>query len=309
MPDDLVPQVPKLKEVLRALRIASAEYPRYEADDVLATLAARAAARGLRTIIVTTDKDLLQVVDRTTSVWNPSKETTVDEAGVEAFVRRRGRPGRRRPRPLGRPLGQRPGRARHRREDGQVPHQGVRLARRPPRPARPGQEPPGPGEDRAEPGGPRPQPAPGHRVPRPRRRARPRPLRRPGAGRAGDRTPVRRARVLLPPPGFPAEAPRRRPGRISRSSARRPASGPWPPGSPRPAKSRWTPRPTAPLRPGLASSGCLSRSSPARLFTSRSGTITWGPRPRSPRSAPCRSSSPSSKIRRSSKRDRTSSTT
>ncbi len=84
MPDDLVPQVPKLKEVLRALRIASAEYPRYEADDVLATLAAKAATRGLRTIIVTTDKDLLQVVDRTTSVWNPSKETTVDEPGVEA---------------------------------------------------------------------------------------------------------------------------------------------------------------------------------------------------------------------------------
>jgi DNA polymerase-1 len=85
MPDDLVPQVPKLKEVLKALRIATAEYPRYEADDVLATLAARATVRGLRTIIVTTDKDLLQVVDRTTSVWNPSKETTVDEAGVMEF--------------------------------------------------------------------------------------------------------------------------------------------------------------------------------------------------------------------------------
>jgi DNA polymerase-1 len=82
MPDDLAAQVPVLKDVLHALRIATAEYPRYEADDVLASLALRAAAKRLRTVIVTTDKDLLQVVDGTTSVWNPSKEMTVDEANV-----------------------------------------------------------------------------------------------------------------------------------------------------------------------------------------------------------------------------------
>jgi len=85
MPDDLALQVPKLKEVLRALRIPTAEYPRYEADDVLATLAGRAAAKGLRAVVVTTDKDLLQIVDGTTSVWNPAKERTLDEAGVEDF--------------------------------------------------------------------------------------------------------------------------------------------------------------------------------------------------------------------------------
>ena len=83
MPDDLAEQVPKLKEVLDALRIATAEFERYEADDVLATLAVRAAARDLRTVVVTTDKDLLQIIDRTTSVWNPSREMTVDESNVE----------------------------------------------------------------------------------------------------------------------------------------------------------------------------------------------------------------------------------
>ncbi len=83
MPDDLAAQVPRLKEVLRALRVATAEYARYEADDVLATLAARAAGRGLRTVIVTTDKDLLQVVDGSTAVWNPAKETLVDAGKVE----------------------------------------------------------------------------------------------------------------------------------------------------------------------------------------------------------------------------------
>lgn len=85
MPDDLAAQVPKLKEVLDALRIARAEFPGYEADDVIATLASQASARGLETVIVTTDKDLLQLVDAKTSVWNPSKERTIDAAGVEEF--------------------------------------------------------------------------------------------------------------------------------------------------------------------------------------------------------------------------------
>ena len=85
MPDDLIPQVPVLKDVLGALRVATAEFPRYEADDVIASLAARAAARDIRTVIVTTDKDLLQLIDEKTSVWNPAKEMTVDAASVKEF--------------------------------------------------------------------------------------------------------------------------------------------------------------------------------------------------------------------------------
>jgi len=85
MPDDLVIQVPKLKELLGALHVATAEFPKYEADDVIATLAARATARGIHTVVVTTDKDLLQIVDGSTAVWNPSKELTVDAGGVKEF--------------------------------------------------------------------------------------------------------------------------------------------------------------------------------------------------------------------------------
>jgi DNA polymerase-1 len=83
MPDDLVLQLPVLKDVLRALRIATAEFPKYEADDALASLALRAAAKGLRTVVVTTDKDLLQIVDASTSIWNPAKEKSIDVAGVK----------------------------------------------------------------------------------------------------------------------------------------------------------------------------------------------------------------------------------
>ncbi|MCX6574280.1 MAG: DNA polymerase I [Candidatus Aminicenantes bacterium] len=82
MPDDLAVQVPKLRELLQALRIATAEFPRYEADDVLASLAVRAAEKGLQTIVVTTDKDLLQIIDGSTSVWNPSKEQTIEAGDV-----------------------------------------------------------------------------------------------------------------------------------------------------------------------------------------------------------------------------------
>ncbi len=83
MPEDLAVQVPVLKDVLRALRIATAEFPKYEADDALASLARLAAGKGLRTVVVTTDKDLLQIVDATTFVWNPSKEILIDAANVK----------------------------------------------------------------------------------------------------------------------------------------------------------------------------------------------------------------------------------
>lgn len=82
MPDDLAVQVPKLRELLQALRIATAEFPRYEADDAIASLAVRAAEKGLQTIVVTTDKDLLQIIDGSTSVWNPSKERTIEAGDV-----------------------------------------------------------------------------------------------------------------------------------------------------------------------------------------------------------------------------------
>jgi len=85
MPDDLAVQIPKLKEVLGALRIATAEFAKYEADDVIASLAVQAAARDIRTVVVTTDKDLLQLVDEKTSVWNPSKETMIEAGGVKAY--------------------------------------------------------------------------------------------------------------------------------------------------------------------------------------------------------------------------------
>jgi DNA polymerase I len=85
MPEDLVVQVPVLKKLIAALGIPVYESPGYEADDVLASLARMAAARELHSVIVTTDKDLLQVVDSSTSIFNPSKDITIEKAGVKEF--------------------------------------------------------------------------------------------------------------------------------------------------------------------------------------------------------------------------------
>jgi DNA polymerase-1 len=85
MPDDLAVQIPKLKEVIRALNIPIFVHETYEADDVLGTLAKKAAAKNFQTVIVTTDKDLLQLVSALTLVYNPSRDITLDESTVLEF--------------------------------------------------------------------------------------------------------------------------------------------------------------------------------------------------------------------------------
>ncbi len=74
MPEDLVVQVPVLKKIIAARRIPLFEYADYEADDVLATLARLAAERDLCAVVVTTDKDLLQILGPRVVIYNPAKE-------------------------------------------------------------------------------------------------------------------------------------------------------------------------------------------------------------------------------------------
>ena len=67
-PDTLAPQVPVIVEVLAALGIARLGHPGFEADDVIGTLAERAASAGRRVDVVTGDRDLFQLVDDERSV-------------------------------------------------------------------------------------------------------------------------------------------------------------------------------------------------------------------------------------------------
>ncbi|WP_243293335.1 DNA polymerase I [Geothrix mesophila] len=63
MPEDLRPQIPMIRQLVEALSIPIVELSGYEADDVMGTLAREAAAHGLPAVIVSPDKDLLQLVD------------------------------------------------------------------------------------------------------------------------------------------------------------------------------------------------------------------------------------------------------
>jgi DNA polymerase-1 len=82
MPEDLVVQVPVLKKIIKAMNIPAYEQSAHEADDVLGTLAHKASQKDIQSVIVTTDKDLLQIVDQNTSVYNPTKDLLLDETSV-----------------------------------------------------------------------------------------------------------------------------------------------------------------------------------------------------------------------------------
>ena len=62
-PDDLPPQFGLVRRVLEAMRIPAIGYRGYEADDVIATLTRKARAQGWEVVVVTGDKDLMQLVD------------------------------------------------------------------------------------------------------------------------------------------------------------------------------------------------------------------------------------------------------
>jgi DNA polymerase-1 len=88
-PDDLVAQIEPIRRLCRALRLPILEHPGYEADDVIGTLARRASEQNLDAMIVTSDKDMLQLVHTgrgpSVQVFSPTKEKFFDEAEVEKY--------------------------------------------------------------------------------------------------------------------------------------------------------------------------------------------------------------------------------
>jgi DNA polymerase-1 len=84
MPDDLVAQIEPLHACIRALGWPLLCIEGVEADDVIGTLAAQAAARGEDCIISTGDKDLTQLVNRHVTLVNTMSNETLDVAGVTA---------------------------------------------------------------------------------------------------------------------------------------------------------------------------------------------------------------------------------
>jgi DNA polymerase-1 len=84
MPPDLAEQIPWVHEACEAMGVPILTYQRFEADDVIGTLAVKAAGEGFDVAIVTGDKDFFQLVHDGIKVYNPRDEGTwYDAAGVK----------------------------------------------------------------------------------------------------------------------------------------------------------------------------------------------------------------------------------
>ncbi|HEX9940579.1 MAG TPA: DNA polymerase I [Thermoanaerobaculia bacterium] len=83
MPEDLASQLPWIRRVLEAYRIPTLELAGYEADDVLGSLSCRAAEAGYDVVLVSADKDLMQLVEPRVSLYHTGRNKFYGPAEVE----------------------------------------------------------------------------------------------------------------------------------------------------------------------------------------------------------------------------------
>ncbi len=87
MPPDLGEQIPYVRRLLEAMRIPILEYKGFEADDVIGTIACRCTGSDVDVVIVSSDKDMLQLVNGRVSMYNPMKEDVwYNPAVTEEFM-------------------------------------------------------------------------------------------------------------------------------------------------------------------------------------------------------------------------------
>ncbi len=73
MPEDMIPQIARIKEIIEALNIPLYIMPRYEADDIIGTAVKKAEKKGLESFVITPDKDYNQMVTERVKVIKPGK--------------------------------------------------------------------------------------------------------------------------------------------------------------------------------------------------------------------------------------------
>ncbi|MEC4673100.1 MAG: DNA polymerase I [Nitrospirota bacterium] len=76
-PDELIPQFPLVRDATRAFNVESIEFPGYEADDLIATYARQAEAAGANVTIVSSDKDMMQLVTNRISMFDAIKNKRI----------------------------------------------------------------------------------------------------------------------------------------------------------------------------------------------------------------------------------------
>ena len=81
-PEDLIPQFPLVREATKAFGVHCVELPGYEADDLIATYACKARDAGGEAVIVSSDKDLMQLIGRGVVMYDPMKDKRLEEDAV-----------------------------------------------------------------------------------------------------------------------------------------------------------------------------------------------------------------------------------
>ena len=83
MPEDLVPQIPYIHKIVDAYNLLSMSADELEADDLIASAARLLVEQGCKVVIVSGDKDLLQLVSKDITMWDPMNDRLLDVAAVE----------------------------------------------------------------------------------------------------------------------------------------------------------------------------------------------------------------------------------
>ncbi len=82
-PPELIPQFPLIREACEALNVAWIEKEGFEADDLIATYARLAKDKGMKARVISADKDLMQLMDENTSLYDPMKKKEITLEDVE----------------------------------------------------------------------------------------------------------------------------------------------------------------------------------------------------------------------------------
>ncbi len=83
MPQDMVVQIPYIKNVTAGFNLPILEMEGYEADDLIGTFAQKAQKEGFEVVMVTGDKDFMQLVSDKIFIWDPMKDIRIDKSHIE----------------------------------------------------------------------------------------------------------------------------------------------------------------------------------------------------------------------------------
>ena len=83
MPDDLSIQIPYIKDITKGFNMPAIEMPGYEADDLIGTVSQAAEKAGFSVVMVTGDKDFMQLVTDKITIWDPMKDKITDAEAIQ----------------------------------------------------------------------------------------------------------------------------------------------------------------------------------------------------------------------------------